>query len=37
MCELDIELKFEMDVGSVEDYCKDYDLVVVVDGLNFRI
>jgi anthraniloyl-CoA monooxygenase len=34
--ELDIELKFETEVGSAEDYRKDYDLVVAADGLNSR-
>ena len=34
--ELGVELKFETEVGSAEDYRKDYDLVVAADGLNSR-
>ncbi len=34
--ELDIELKFETEVGSAEEYRKDYDLVVAADGLNSK-
>ena len=34
--ELDIELKFETEVKSAEDYRHDYDLVVASDGLNSK-
>ncbi|MFN3129844.1 bifunctional salicylyl-CoA 5-hydroxylase/oxidoreductase [Roseibium sp.] len=34
--ELGVELKFETEVGSAEDYRKDYDLVVAADGLNSK-
>jgi anthraniloyl-CoA monooxygenase len=34
--ELGVELKFETEVGSAQDYRKDYDLVVAADGLNSR-
>ncbi|MEP4770297.1 MAG: bifunctional salicylyl-CoA 5-hydroxylase/oxidoreductase [Roseibium sp.] len=34
--ELGIELQFETDIASAEDYRKDYDLVVASDGLNSK-
>ena len=34
--ELGINMKFETEVESVEDYRRDYDLVVASDGLNSR-
>ncbi len=34
--ELGVNLKFETDVESAEDYRTDYDLVVAADGLNSR-
>ncbi len=34
--ELGINLKFETEVESAEDYRKDYDLVVAADGLNSK-
>jgi hypothetical protein len=35
--ELGVELRFETEVGPVEDYARDYDLVVAADGLNSRV
>ena len=35
--ELGVEMRFETEFGSAEDYRKDYDLVVAADGLNSRI
>jgi anthraniloyl-CoA monooxygenase len=35
--ELGVDLRFETEVGPVEDYAKDYDLVVAADGLNSRV
>ena len=34
--ELGVDLQFETDVASAQDYAKDYDLVVASDGLNSR-
>ena len=34
--ELGVELRFETEVGSAEDYRKDYDVVVASDGLNSK-
>ena len=34
--ELGVELRFETEVESAEDYMQDYDLVVAADGLNSR-
>ncbi|WP_299815818.1 bifunctional salicylyl-CoA 5-hydroxylase/oxidoreductase [uncultured Roseibium sp.] len=34
--ELGVNLKFETEVASAEDYRRDYDLVVASDGLNSR-
>jgi anthraniloyl-CoA monooxygenase len=34
--ELGVDLRFETDVASAQDYAKDYDLVVASDGLNSR-
>ncbi len=35
--ELGVDLQFETEVGPVEDYAKNYDLVVAADGLNSRV
>jgi len=35
--ELGVDLRFETEVGPVEDYARDYDLVVAADGLNSRV
>ncbi len=35
--ELGIDLRFETEFGSAEDYRKDYDLVVATDGINSRV
>ncbi len=35
--ELGVDLRFETEVGPVEDYAKDHDLVVAADGLNSRV
>lgn len=35
--ELGVDLRFETEVGPVEDYAKAYDLVVAADGLNSRV
>ena len=35
--ELGVDLRFETEVGRVEDYAKDHDLVVAADGLNSRV
>lgn len=35
--ELGVDLRFETEVGPVEAYAKDYDLVVAADGLNSRV
>ena len=34
--ELGVELRFETEVGSAEDYRKDFDIVVASDGLNSK-
>lgn len=34
--ELGVELRFETEVGSAEDYRKDFDVVVASDGLNSK-
>ncbi|TBX19365.1 bifunctional salicylyl-CoA 5-hydroxylase/oxidoreductase [Nioella sediminis] len=35
--ELGVNLQFETEFGSAEDYRKDYDLVVATDGINSRV
>ncbi|SDJ05824.1 bifunctional salicylyl-CoA 5-hydroxylase/oxidoreductase [Lutimaribacter saemankumensis] len=35
--ELGVNLQFETEVGPVEQYSEDYDLVVAADGLNSRV
>ncbi len=35
--ELGIDLRFETEFASAEDYRKDYDLVVATDGINSRV
>lgn len=35
--ELGVELRFETDFASAEEYRKDYDLVIACDGLNSRV
>jgi anthraniloyl-CoA monooxygenase len=35
--DLGVDLRFETEVGPVEDYARDYDLVVAADGLNSRV
>lgn len=35
--ELGVELRFETEFGNVEDYRRDYDLVVAADGINSRV
>ncbi|MFD1193175.1 bifunctional salicylyl-CoA 5-hydroxylase/oxidoreductase [Seohaeicola saemankumensis] len=35
--ELGVDLRFETEVGPVEDYAATYDLVVAADGLNSRV
>jgi anthraniloyl-CoA monooxygenase len=35
--ELGADLRFETEVGPVEDYASQYDLVVAADGLNSRV
>lgn len=35
--ELGVELRFETEFGTVEEFRKDYDLVVGCDGLNSRV
>ncbi len=35
--ELGVELRFETEFGSAEDYKADYDLVVACDGINSRV
>ncbi len=35
--ELGVDLRFETEVGPVEDYTATYDLVVAADGLNSRV
>ena len=35
--ELGVDLQFETEVGPVEDYAKNYDLVAAADGLNSRV
>ena len=35
--ELGVDLRFETEVGPVEDYASEYDLVVAADGLNSRV
>ncbi|MBM2322560.1 MULTISPECIES: bifunctional salicylyl-CoA 5-hydroxylase/oxidoreductase [Marivita] len=34
--ELGVDLRFETEIGSAEDYRQDYDLVVASDGLNSK-
>ena len=34
--ELGVEMRFETEVGSAEDYCREFDVVVASDGLNSR-
>ena len=34
--ELDIELRFETEIDSIEDYRHDFDLVVAADGINSK-
>lgn len=34
--ELDVDLRFETEVGTASDYMNEYDLVVACDGLNSR-
>jgi len=34
--ELGVDLRFETEIGSAEDYRRDYDLVVACDGLNSK-
>lgn len=35
--DLGVNLQFETEFGSAEDYRKDYDLVVATDGINSRV
>lgn len=35
--ELGVDLQFQTEVGPVEDYAANYDLVVAADGLNSRV
>lgn len=35
--ELGVDLQFSTEIGAVEDYQKDYDLVVATDGINSAI
>ena len=35
--ELGVDLRFETDFASAEEYRKDYDLVIACDGLNSRV
>jgi len=35
--ELGVDLQFETEFGSAEDYRKDYDLVVATDGINSKV